>query len=83
MKVKAPATSPDEIPCKGCGAVFNGPVITARSRGWKVGWQPGHPSWCPDCWKTPLPLKRSLGVGEGYMEPTLFDTLYDLGGEAA
>ena len=51
-KVKAPCTSPDEVHCHGCGSVFPGTVAYARAKKWRVGWQPGHPSWCPECWRT-------------------------------
>lgn len=54
-KVKAPCTSPDEVYCHGCGTVWEGTVAHARARKWRIGWQPGHPSWCPECWKTQKP----------------------------
>lgn len=51
--VKAPATSPDEVHCHGCGKTFEGSVAYARAKKWRVGWLPEHPSWCPECWRKP------------------------------
>ena len=72
-KIKAPCTSPDEIPCRGCGTVFDGTVALARLRGWRVGWQPSHPSWCSDCWKAPRPPKHGTGGGAQPYDTAMFD----------
>lgn len=68
--VRAPATAPDEIRCKGCGTVSpHADTVQSRRHGWRVGWQPGHPSWCPVCYDSKgLPRLRAAAPAP-YDEP--------------
>jgi len=47
--MKAPATYPDDIQCRGCPQQYAGGADSARRHGWKIGWTPQMPSWCPEC----------------------------------
>lgn len=41
---------PGFIRCSRCPEETRLTVDEARSSGWRVGWHPEQPSWCPRCW---------------------------------
>lgn len=47
--MKAPSSYLENIGCHGCLQQFVGSADSARYHGWKVGWRPEMPSWCPAC----------------------------------
>jgi hypothetical protein len=65
---KTLVTGPEQIKCSHCSATTEQSRDRARSDGWRIGWRPDHPTWCPDCFGAEV-RRMKLKSTETYDEP--------------
>lgn len=70
-------TYPEDIQCRGCPATFAGSSDSARRHGWRIGWSPSMPTWCPQCGG---PTTKRITVTATFNQT---ETLFDLKEEDA
>lgn len=47
--MKTIVSYPSKITCSHCTASTDQTVDRARADGWRIGWRPELPNWCPAC----------------------------------